>query len=59
MIVLPQGAGPDPLEDLLAERFWVPRLGPAFVMTADVAHVAASYPCGFRDSHPYHYMIAP
>ena len=29
MIVLPQGAGPESLEDLLAERSWVPRPGPA------------------------------
>ncbi|MGH3199008.1 MAG: GNAT family N-acetyltransferase [Streptosporangiaceae bacterium] len=32
---------PDPLEDLLAERGWVPRPGPAFVMTADIADIAA------------------
>jgi N-acetylglutamate synthase len=37
MIVLPQGAGPDPLPAYLAERSWVPRPGPAFVMTADIA----------------------
>lgn len=42
MIVLPQGAAPAPLEDLLAERAWVPRPGPAFVMTADVADIPAS-----------------
>ena len=42
MIVLPQGAAPDPLESLLAERSWVPRPGPAFVMTADVADIPAS-----------------
>jgi len=42
MIVLPQGAGPESLEDLLAERSWVPRPGPAFVMTADVAAIPAS-----------------
>jgi ribosomal protein S18 acetylase RimI-like enzyme len=42
MIVLPQGAAPDPLENLLAERSWVPRPGPAFVMTADIADVPAS-----------------
>ena len=44
MIVVPkvllQGT-PDPLEDLLAERGWVPRPGPAFVMTADVADIPA------------------
>src|SRR5207247_8673863 len=39
MIVLPQGAAPEPLENLLAERSWVPRPGPAFVMTADVADI--------------------
>jgi ribosomal protein S18 acetylase RimI-like enzyme len=39
MIVLPQGAAPEPLEDLLAERAWVPRPGPAFVMTADIADI--------------------
>ena len=42
MIVLPQGAAPDPLEGLLAERSWVPRPGPAFVMTADIADIPAS-----------------
>ena len=45
MIVVPkvllQGTPPDPLEDLLAERGWVPRPGPAFVMTADVAAIPA------------------
>jgi len=42
MIVLPQGAAPEPLADLLAERSWVPRPGPAFVMTADIADIPAS-----------------
>jgi N-acetylglutamate synthase len=42
MIVLPQGAAPDPLAALLAERSWVPRPGPAFVMTAAVADIPAS-----------------
>jgi hypothetical protein len=42
MIVLPQGAGPDPLPAYLAERSWVPRPGPAFVMTAEVAAIPAS-----------------
>jgi len=42
MIVLPRGAAPEPLESLLAERSWVPRPGPAFVMTADVTDVPAS-----------------
>jgi N-acetylglutamate synthase len=42
MIVLPQGAAPDPLASLLAERSWVPRPGPAFVMTAGVADIPAS-----------------
>jgi len=42
MIVLPQGAGPDPLPAYLAERSWVPRPGPAFVMTAAVADLPAS-----------------
>ena len=41
MIVLPQGAAPEPLEGLLAERSWVPRPGPAFVMTADIADIPA------------------
>ena len=41
MIVLPQGAGPDPLPAYLAERSWVPRPGPAFVMTADIADLPA------------------
>jgi N-acetylglutamate synthase len=35
------GAPPDPLEDLLAERAWVPRPSPAFVMTAEIADIAA------------------
>jgi ribosomal protein S18 acetylase RimI-like enzyme len=42
MIVLPQGAAPDPLAALLAERSWVPRPGPAFVMTAEIADIPAS-----------------
>jgi len=42
MIVLPRGAGPDPLPHYLAERSWVPRPGPAFVMTADIAGLPAS-----------------
>jgi GNAT superfamily N-acetyltransferase len=37
MIVLPQGAGPAHLENLLTERGWLPRPGPAFVMIADIA----------------------
>lgn len=41
MIVLPEGAAPGPLEDLLAERRWRPRPAPAFVMTADIAAVPA------------------
>ena len=41
MIVLPQGAGPDPLPAYLAERSWVPRPGPAFVMTAEIADIPA------------------
>jgi ribosomal protein S18 acetylase RimI-like enzyme len=49
MIVLPQGAAPEPLEDLLAERSWVPRPGPAFVMTAAVADLPAG-PCDVRFS---------
>lgn len=40
-IVLPQGAAPDPLAGLLAERSWVPRSGPAFVMTAAIADIPA------------------
>jgi N-acetylglutamate synthase len=42
MIVLPGGAGPDPLEPFLTERGWVPRPGPALVMTADIADIPAS-----------------
>jgi len=42
MIVLPQGAGPDPLPAYLAERSWLPRPGPAFVMTAEIAGLPAS-----------------
>ena len=42
MIVLPRGAGPDPLDGFLTERSWVPRPGPAFVMTADIADIPAS-----------------
>ena len=49
MIVLPRapGAGPDPLEDHLTERRWLPRPGPAFVMTAAMADIPAS-PAGVR-----------
>ena len=42
MIVLPQGAAPDPLHDHLTERGWVPRPGPAFVMIAPAAGIPAS-----------------
>jgi ribosomal protein S18 acetylase RimI-like enzyme len=42
MIVLPRGAAPSPLDNHLAERGWVPRPGPAFVMTADIADIPAS-----------------
>jgi N-acetylglutamate synthase len=45
MIVVPgvlhQSTPPGPLEDLLTERGWVPRPGPAFVMTAAIADIAA------------------
>ena len=51
MIVLPQGAAPEPLENLLAERSWVPRPGPAFVMTADVADIPASSASERADVH--------
>ncbi|MGH3180858.1 MAG: GNAT family N-acetyltransferase, cg3035/Rv0428c family, partial [Streptosporangiaceae bacterium] len=39
--VLSQGATMTPLENLLAERGWVPRPGPAFVMTAAIADIPA------------------
>jgi len=42
MIVLPQGTGPDQLENHLNERRWAPRPGPAFVMLAEVAALPAS-----------------
>src|SRR6266700_2741381 len=51
MIVLPRGAAPEPLENLLAERSWVPRPGPAFVMTADVADIPASSASERADVH--------
>ena len=45
MIVVPgvlhQGTPPGPLENLLAERGWRPRPGPAFVMTAAIADIPA------------------
>src|SRR5215475_14738751 len=41
MIVLPQGAGPDPLPAYLAERSWFPRPAPAFVMTVEIADLPA------------------
>jgi ribosomal protein S18 acetylase RimI-like enzyme len=45
MIVVPrvlrQGAPRTPLENHLAERHWVLRPGPAFVMTADIADIPA------------------
>jgi len=49
MIVLPQGAAPDHLENHLNERGWVPRPGPAFTMTADLALPSHSPP-GARSS---------
>jgi ribosomal protein S18 acetylase RimI-like enzyme len=42
MIVLPQGAAPDHLQNHLNERGWVPRSGPAFVMVGDIAALPAS-----------------
>ena len=45
MIVVPgvlhHSTPPGPLEDLLTERGWVPRPGPAFVMTAAIADIPA------------------
>jgi N-acetylglutamate synthase len=42
MIVLPQGAAPDHLENHLNERGWLPRSGPAFVMVGELAGLPAS-----------------
>jgi hypothetical protein len=42
MIVLPQSAAPDHLENHLNERGWLPRSGPAFVMVADIGELSAS-----------------
>jgi N-acetylglutamate synthase len=42
MIVLPESAGPAHLEDHLTERGWLPRPGPAFVMTAEASSLPAS-----------------
>jgi hypothetical protein len=43
MVVLPgplqKRSRPDPREDLLAERGWVTRPGPAFVMTAAIMDI--------------------
>jgi N-acetylglutamate synthase len=39
--VLDQSTPPGPLENLLAERGWRPRPGPAFVMTAAIADIPA------------------
>jgi ribosomal protein S18 acetylase RimI-like enzyme len=39
--VLPQGPAPGPLENLLTERGWLPRPGPAFVMIAAIADIPA------------------
>jgi hypothetical protein len=55
MIVLPQGAAPDHLENHLNERGWLPRPAPAFVMLADIAALPASE----TDSHRDQYMMAP
>ena len=48
MVVLPgplqKRSRPDPLEDLSAERIWVPRPGPAFVMTAAIMDIPRSAP---------------
>jgi ribosomal protein S18 acetylase RimI-like enzyme len=45
MIVVPavlhQGPPPGPLENLLAERGWLPRPGPAIVMTSAIADIPA------------------
>ena len=38
---LHRGTPPGPLENLLAERGWLPRPGPAFVMTAAIADIPA------------------
>jgi len=42
MIVLPQGAAPDHLENHLNERGWLPRPGPAYVMIAPIGALPAS-----------------
>jgi N-acetylglutamate synthase len=42
MIVLPQAAAPDHLENHLNERGWVSRPGPAFVMLADIDALPAT-----------------
>jgi hypothetical protein len=42
MIVLPEGAGPAHLKNLLTERGWLPRPGPAFVMIAGTESLPAS-----------------
>jgi N-acetylglutamate synthase len=42
MIVLPEGAGPAHLKNLLTERGWLPRPGPAFVMLAEASSLPAS-----------------
>jgi ribosomal protein S18 acetylase RimI-like enzyme len=42
MIVLPQGAAPDHLENHLNERGWLPRPGPAYVMIAPIDALPAS-----------------
>ncbi|MFY9930856.1 MAG: GNAT family N-acetyltransferase [Streptosporangiaceae bacterium] len=44
MIVLFAGDRPHPLEPLLAERAWVPRQDPAFVMTAAIADILSLGP---------------
>ena len=56
MIVLLQGAAPEPLENPWAERSWVSRPGPAFVLTADVADLPAR-PADIQFS--YQHVIAP
>ena len=52
MIVVPgplhNGAAPAPLDHFLAERSWVLRSGPAFVMTAEIADISPAPPDTLR-----------
>ena len=54
MIVLPQGAGPDPLPAYLAERSWVPRPGPCALPAVRLPRLAPVpvHDCAISETRP-------